>query len=1240
MAFVRSGDVIAERFVLEAEAGSGGMGTVFRARDRTSNALVALKLIHDEAGGERFDREVAALADLTHDAIVRYIAHGHVDGTRYLVMEWLEGEDLETRLSRGRLGEDETLELGGRLARALGAAHARGVVHRDLKPGNVRLCGGDIARCKLVDFGIARVATARALTRAGEIIGTPAFMAPEQVRGELVIGPSADVFSLGCLLYECLEGRPAFSGAQVMAILTKVLFDEPPKIAGPLGDIVARMMSKNAADRPPDGNAAYELLSSAPPSIATSARSFGDASLELVAVIVTGDPALETSSTLRAADIAHVESLIGGGRVAVIKEAVASDLAKRAVRTALSLGPGPVVVATGRAMVGRLPVGEVIDRAVRLLGEEKERGHRAGVRLDDTTASLAGSRFELTLIGGALHASHERADEPVRTLLGRVPPCVGRDRETALLLNLHRDCTTESKATCAIVTGSAGAGKSRLLSEFLARLSGAEVWLARGDPMGAGSTFALVGQMLRRTAGIALGEPASQARMKMLARAGRTTQNEDPEKESRRRIAEFLGEMAGVPFPAEDGSLLFHARLDGQRMSDQMLGAWLDFVESEARAQPLVIVLEDLHWGDATTVRFCDAALRVCRDLPLMVLALGRPELHDAFPNLFQRGNPHSLALAPLGKRACEAFVRGVLPDASDPIVATIVDQAQGHPLLLEELVRARIDGRESETPESVMAILQARLALLPEPARRMLRAASVFGTSFWASAVRGLVGETESKKWLDHLVERDVIGHRTRSRFEGETELAFRHALVRDAAYLTLVDEDRARGHKHAGEWLEARGEHDAASLGEHFEKGREPSRAIAWYHRAAEHAYEGGSFDEVIAFSNKVIALDVSGEPLGELKLVQAWSHYWRGQRIEQVARAHEALEHLPARTPLFFDALGVLGAGQARANDIEAAVETARRLLAHRDMSPACGSNAAWMANALRTFMRSAETNALFDLAQAVFAEHPTNQPLAARIHYARAVAAKFRGDLGTALDETRATCTVWAAVGDRKQLSIASLNLGDALMQVGRYEEAEKTLRSVVDSAARLGLLNMTVTAELNLGFVLARSGRAALGREMLERVVPDYERRGDRFLARVARTYLADVLRRLGDLDAAEIHARHVLDGPADEAPGVQARATLAQVLSARGAHAEALETILPAIEILNRTGIEEGEAKVRLAHIVALLGIGDDRAARDAVGAARARILEEAEKISDASLRRSFLEDVDEHARILAFEHP
>jgi hypothetical protein len=265
---MQAGDVVARRFEVERFAGAGAMGLVYRAADRTTGAWIALKVLsHGSAG--RFLREARVLAEVAHPHIVRYVDHGYTDaGEPYLAMEWLEGVDLSQRLLSGPLAMAEAIGLTRSVAGALSAAHARGVVHRDVKPSNLFLVGSDPSAVKVLDFGAARFAqTTSVPTASGIVLGTPGYLAPEQVHDEHPVDGRADTFALGCVLFECLTGRPTFVAQHVLALLGKILREEPPRLrdllAGApreLDDLLAAMLAKRPEDRPADMAAVGEAL--------------------------------------------------------------------------------------------------------------------------------------------------------------------------------------------------------------------------------------------------------------------------------------------------------------------------------------------------------------------------------------------------------------------------------------------------------------------------------------------------------------------------------------------------------------------------------------------------------------------------------------------------------------------------------------------------------------------------------------------------------------------------------------------------------------------------------------------------------------------------------------------------------------------------------------------------------------------------------------------------------------------
>src|SRR5205085_953988 len=237
--------------------------------------------------------------------------------------------------------------------------------------------------------------------------------------------------------------------------------------------------------------------------------------------------------------------------------------------------------------------------------------------------------------------------------LGKPTPCVGRERELVMLEGSFAECVADDVARCVLVTAPAGVGKSRLRYELLRTLRHRgdphEVWTTRGDPMRAGSPFGLLAQIIRSAAGAQDGEPPRVQREKIRARVSRHVAQRD-----RVRVTQFLGEILGVSMPEEDDVQLRAARHDPILMGDQMRRAFEDWLGAECAAQPVLIVLEDLHWGDLPSVKFVDSALRTLADRPLMVLALARPEVKDLFPDIFAERGVQELRLKALSKKASE----------------------------------------------------------------------------------------------------------------------------------------------------------------------------------------------------------------------------------------------------------------------------------------------------------------------------------------------------------------------------------------------------------------------------------------------------------------------------------------------------------------------------------------------------------------------------------------------------------
>ncbi len=266
-----TGQLFAGRFEVQEEIGRGGMGMVYRALDRELGDQVAIKtlrpeLLQDPTLLERFKYEIRLARHISSKHVVRTHDIGERDGVYYLTMEYVEGITVRELLdTRGKLGTAPTLAIASQLAQSLVAAHEQGVIHRDIKPQNLLLDAAGVL--KVMDFGVARIAGGSAnLTEAGMIVGTPAYMAPEQMLGEK-IDERTDLYAAGVVLFECLLGRLPFEAGSAIALIARVLRDQPPvpvaldpEIPPAFSELVLRLLAKDPAQRPANAAELVHLL--------------------------------------------------------------------------------------------------------------------------------------------------------------------------------------------------------------------------------------------------------------------------------------------------------------------------------------------------------------------------------------------------------------------------------------------------------------------------------------------------------------------------------------------------------------------------------------------------------------------------------------------------------------------------------------------------------------------------------------------------------------------------------------------------------------------------------------------------------------------------------------------------------------------------------------------------------------------------------------------------------------------
>lgn len=384
-------------------------------------------------------------------------------------------------------------------------------------------------------------------------------------------------------------------------------------------------------------------------------------------------------------------------------------------------------------------------------------------------------------------------------------PFVGRAEEVSLLVDAFERTVARNRPQLITLTGEAGVGKSRLVREFRRILDDRSelLWWRQGRclPYGEGVTFWAIGEIVKAHAGILESEPPAEARAKLDQAVAAVIEDPDDAAWVALRMAPLIGTGG-----AESAS------------RDELFAAWTRFFEGLAAKDPLVMVIEDLHWADDAVVAFLDHILEWVDDAPILVVASARPELYSLRPDWGGgKRDAATLSLPPLAPAETVALMSSMAERALMPAEAqqTLLERSGGNPLYVTEYVRLAkerglLDGSSGDdlpVPDTVQAIIQARIDMLDEPERRLLEAAAVVGRVFWSGAVSFLTGMAveEVDSTFRRLARRDLVRPVRRPSMLGQSEFTFTHVLIRDVAYSRLTRDRRGRLHESTASWLEA---------------------------------------------------------------------------------------------------------------------------------------------------------------------------------------------------------------------------------------------------------------------------------------------------------------------------------------------------------------------------------------------------------------------------------------------------
>jgi len=918
----RLGGTDGRRFEILGKLGRGGMGVVVRARDELLQRVVALKFIAPgrEFTQETLDRvlqdEARLVAQLDHENIVRIFDVSEWKGAPFLIMEYLEGQSLSELLRRGPLELPRSLRILDDITAGLAHAHSHHIIHRDLKPSNVFVLPD--GRVKLLDFGLAQLVSSLGSTQPRS--GTPAYMAPEQWRGQAQ-DMRTDTWAAGLLLYTMLTGEQPYPIDDLHALCGQVISNEPvpsvrgrrPELPESVERFLARALAKEPTRRfqsalemrerlrelewslapsaglPPPRFISHRrqvtlvccrlsehLASIEPEDLSELQATFQQASSRLLerhgawVALRIGDEVLGCFGY----PLAHEDDVMGAVRAALELTRLAEEL-PQASETGLTVQVGvhtDMVVLDGfnpSEGHGHSPSiqGEAPLLAIWLAGQAAP---NTAILSENTWQAVRGN-FVTEPLGPRVFSSRGTvrmdvhrlvAERPEPTRFGRarsrgLTPLVGRSAELRQLLATWEG-TREGQGAVVLLSGEAGIGKSRLIQELCDHVQGEGVFCVSSQcwPQLSHSAFHPVLEWVVHLLGLAAEDSPAQRWAGLEERLGALGL---PHPEG----LLLLGQLLGLPLREDLPPLLLTPELQREQTLETLATVLLRLAaRTPGKGGPgaLLLVLEDLQWADPSTLRFLSLLRERIEKVPLCVLLSTRPELRLSWGN---HPHFHPLVLERLMTEETAEMVRrltGNQAGLSARTVEFLVKRTEGNPLYVEELTRmvlarAPTDGgrppEEGPLPVTLQELLLARLDPLPQEQKELAWMGAVMGRGFTRGQLAALSqrGESTLDRELEELVEAGLLVHEAE---DPAPRYAFRHALIREAAYESQLKSRRRQYHHRFASLLENPGAGGTAAAPEliahHYTQAGELEPAIRYWSQAGELALRRSAFEESV--------------------------------------------------------------------------------------------------------------------------------------------------------------------------------------------------------------------------------------------------------------------------------------------------------------------------------------------------------------------------------------------------------
>ncbi|HXN57719.1 MAG TPA: adenylate/guanylate cyclase domain-containing protein [Candidatus Angelobacter sp.] len=511
---------------------------------------------------------------------------------------------------------------------------------------------------------------------------------------------------------------------------------------------------------------------------------------------------------------------------------------------------------------------------------------------------------------------------------------VGRDQEVESLASLFHEAMDANSPRLALISGPAGIGKSRLLREFLnlasARHPETTILQGRCPSTGDGLTYWALGELLRRECQISLDDPAASARERLRQKVETQLQRVSADQATIDHTVFSLAFTAGITIPENPLETIRPVAVD-----NELSMAWPRFISAYAAAGPVILVLEDLHWAGDRLVAMMDRLLARSTG-PVLLVTTARPELRKAHPEFGEAGEGVAvLALRALTAQQSSTLLDEILEGSALPetLRRDLVATADGNPLFLEEIIRRLIDGGmlvrrgtgwqvagtlPTALPDTVLAVLGARIDGLPAAEKRALQEAAVMGRVFWEAPVRRATADPDVTSSLLALESKGLVSVHPTSAITGELEFIFKHALVRDVAYASLPRVRRARAHAEAARWLQQiagdRSEEQAELIAHHYRTAILGEDAdLAWADDPAARAeLRALAFEALLAagaVDRKRFAVAKALE-LHQDALRLAVDDAERARALEAIGDDHEGAFHGDEAVPAWEGAIAALG------------------------------------------------------------------------------------------------------------------------------------------------------------------------------------------------------------------------------------------------------------------------------------------------------------------------------------------